>query len=161
MNIRLAQKEDIPALKHVFSIAREFMKQTGNPTQWAEGYPDEKLLARDMENKNCYVFVEQDRIVGTFTFILGEDPTYKVIEEGEWHKEEAYGTVHRLASDGSVKGLAKRCFDFCGEKNSYLRIDTHKDNKPMQGAIEKYGFKQCGIIYVANGTPRIAYDYIG
>ena len=30
----------------------------------------------------------------------------------------------------------------------------------MQAAIEKYGFRKCGIIHVKNGSERIAYDYI-
>ena len=28
----------------------------------------------------------------------------------------------------------------------------------MQHILEKQGFVRCGIIYVANGTPRIAYQ---
>ena len=30
--------------------------------------------------------------------------------------------------------------------------------KIMQNLLEKHGFIRCGIIYVANGTPRIAYQ---
>jgi maltose O-acetyltransferase len=29
----------------------------------------------------------------------------------------------------------------------------------MRNAVERAGFKRCGIIYVADGTPRIAYQY--
>ena len=91
-------------------------------------------------------------------FIVGEDPTYQKIEHGAWHSAETYGTIHRLASDGQAKGIAKICFDFCKTKCRYLRIDTHQDNKPMQAAILKYGFQKCGIIHVANGSERIAFD---
>ena len=28
----------------------------------------------------------------------------------------------------------------------------------MQNAVKKEGFQRCGIIHVADGTPRIAYD---
>jgi len=30
----------------------------------------------------------------------------------------------------------------------------------MQAAIEKFGFKRCGNVYMLNGTERIAYDYL-
>ena len=28
----------------------------------------------------------------------------------------------------------------------------------LSAELEKYGFKKCGIIYLANGDPRIAYQ---
>lgn len=34
----------------------------------------------------------------------------------------------------------------------------HKDNKITRHLIEKNGFAKCGIIYVADGSPRIAYE---
>lgn len=30
----------------------------------------------------------------------------------------------------------------------------------MQTAIERFGFRKCGNIYVRDGTERIAYDYL-
>ena len=29
----------------------------------------------------------------------------------------------------------------------------------MQATVLNYGFRECGIIYVADGSPRLAYDY--
>ena len=40
-----------------------------------------------------------------------------------------------------------------------IRSDTHADNKTMQHLIEADGFTRCGIIYIADGTPRIAYQW--
>ena len=34
---------------------------------------------------------------GVFAFILGEDPTYGVIEDGQWLSGDPYGTIHRIA----------------------------------------------------------------
>lgn len=39
-----------------------------------------------------------------------------------------------------------------------MRIDTHENNKVMQHLIKKNGFQECGIIYVEDGSPRIAYE---
>ena len=79
---------------------------------------------------------------------------------GTWHSDLPYGAVHRVASDGSTRGLTKACFDFCTKIIDYIRIDTHENNKPMQGALQKYGFRECGIIHIDDGTPRIAFDYL-
>ena len=43
---------------------------------------------------------------------------------------------------------------------AHLRIDTNEDNRVMQRTVEKAGFTRRGIIYIADGTPRIAYDLI-
>ena len=39
-----------------------------------------------------------------------------------------------------------------------VKGDTHEDNYVMQKVFEKNGFRRCGIIYVEDGTPRIAYQ---
>ena len=100
------------------------------------------------------------QIVGGFAFIIGREPNYAVIENGAWHSDQPYGTIHRIASNGQAKGIACACFDFCHSKIDCLRIDTHADNKPMQNAIDSYSFRYCGIIHVADGTPRNAYDLV-
>lgn len=160
MIIRNAVEEDIPAINKIYNIARQFMRDNGNKKQWINGYPSEDLLKNDIKENNLYVCDENNSLCGVFAFILGEDPTYKVIENGNWHSDNTYGTIHRIASNGTVKGLAKQVFDFCLTKSDYLRIDTHEDNIPMQNTVTKYGFKKCGTIYVADGSPRVAFDYI-
>lgn len=82
-----------------------------------------------------------------------------MIREGNWHRNSPYGVLHRVASDGSIKGIARFCFDFAKEKCDYLRIDTYKDNIPMQNTLAKNGFCRCGIINTDDGSPRIAYDW--
>lgn len=158
MEIRQATMADLPAIMSIYESARVFMKKHGNSTQWKEGYPGREVIEADIMAGNCYVCEQKERIAGVFSLIIGEDPTYRNIEHGTWHSTQIYGTIHRLASDGKTGGIAKACFAFCAEKCSYLRIDTHADNLPMQGAILKFGFQKCGIIRVADGSERIAFD---
>ena len=56
------------------------------------------------------------------------------------------------------KGGSGACLDWCFERWPNVRVDTHRDNKVMQHILTKYGFQRCGIIYVKNGTERIAYQ---
>ena len=87
------------------------------------------------------------------------EPTYAEID-GCWMSEEPYGTIHRVASDGSKRGIFKEILNFCKERFSHLRIDTHADNHIMQHLVKKGGFEYCGIIHLENGSPRLAYEYI-
>ena len=153
MKVRLSKEEDLKAIMEIYALARKFMREQGNPTQWGEDYPSKLLIEADITSRQSFVVEEDGKIVGTFAFIIGEDPTYQVIEKGAWRSTEPYGTI------GQVKGLARQVFDFCYQEIPHLRIDTHADNKPMQAAILSYGFTECGIIYVADGSPRLAYDY--
>ena len=36
----------------------------------------------------------------------------------------------------------------------------HADNAPMRRALRSFGFRECGTITVANGTQRVAYDWL-
>lgn len=157
MIIRCAQYADLPAIEAVYATARRFMAANGNPTQWPEGYPYRDMLEEDIDLKQLYVLEDETGIQGVFMFAVGDDPTYAVIE-GEWPSDVPYGVVHRVASAGKVKGLLAQAVAWAGAQCPVLRMDTHKDNKPMQHLLEKLGFVRCGIIYVEDGTPRIAYQ---
>ena len=161
MEIRKSTLKDINEILNIFDIARNYMISNGNKNQWIEGYPGKDIVEQDIKNGNSYLVIDDNEVVGTFSFIIGEDETYKKIINGNWRKENTlYGTIHRLASNGKRKGIAKVCFDYCSSKINYLKIDTHKDNFSMQKAILKYGFKECGNIFVRNGSIRNAYDWI-
>ncbi|BBF42531.1 histone acetyltransferase HPA2 and related acetyltransferases [Lachnospiraceae bacterium KM106-2] len=160
MIIRKTTMNDVNDVLKIFETAREFMVRNGNTTQWGNGYPGEDILTQDILNGHSYVCVEDGNVVGTFSFMIGEEPTYLKIEQGEWRSNKLYGTIHRVASSGTAKGITKACFDFCASQIDYLRIDTHADNLSMQSAIKKYGFKECGIIFVRNGAERVAFDYL-
>ncbi|MCD1147515.1 GNAT family N-acetyltransferase [Peptoniphilus sp. KCTC 25270] len=161
MNIRKAKENDIPKMEKIIKIAKEMMASQGNTVQWQGNYPSKKDFLEDMEKESSYVVEEKGEVVGMFALIIGEEKTYRKIYEGNWRWEEEYGTIHRIASNGKVKSFGKICFDFAKKQIPYLRIDTHEKNTSMRKAVEKYGFKECGIIYVENGSPRIAYDYKG
>jgi hypothetical protein len=157
--IRLATYEDLDTIMEIYAIAKKYMADNGNSTQWADTYPNHEILKKDIQSEQLFVYIENNIIHGVFVFIIGPEATYSYIENGTWKNEDLYGTIHRIASDGVVKGVFSQCVDFCKERIPNLRIDTHNDNHTMQHLIKKRGFEKCGIIYVQNGTSRIAYQY--
>ena len=46
------------------------------------------------------------------------------------------------------------------ERVANIRVDTHRDNHTMQHLVQKHGFQKCGVIYLKNGSPRLAYHYV-
>ena len=154
--------EDIPAMMDLYAQARVFMREHGNPNQWDDSYPSRELLEKDIAFGNSYIVEDDEKnLAATFAFIKGEDPTYYGIENGAWLNQEPYGTIHRLAGNPSCHGIASGCIGWCKSQIGNLRADTHEDNKIMQHLLEKNGFVRCGIIHLANGAPRIAYQFDG
>lgn len=158
MTIRKANIEDIPDMLKIFSVARKFMSSTGNPNQWAESYPSVELLSDDVVSGDSYVCISEQRIVATFVLRGGEDPTYSIIYEGAWKNNKPYATIHRIASNGSVKGVLATTLNYALERYQSIRIDTHRDNIVMQNALKKHGFEYCGIIHCWSGDERLAYQ---
>ena len=132
------------------------MRERGNLVQWAGDYPSKELWIADIENSNAYVVTDRSRIVAAFALIFGDDPAYSYIE-GSWPDDEPYATIHRAASDGSVHGVVDCIVDYCSLRTPNLRADTHEVNTVMIRALENNGFARCGTIYLADGTPRVAY----
>lgn len=155
--IRPATQADMEDILNIYAHARRFMAENGNPTQWGQHHPAQEILEEDIHLNRLYVVEANGRLCGVFMFAVGDDSTYAHIE-GSWRSSAPYGVIHRIAGIGG--GVFAAALDYCSGIIGHLRIDTHADNKPMQHVVEKAGFSKRGIIYVADGTPRIAYDRI-
>ena len=158
--ITLATAADLPQILAIYAHARAFMAQHGNPNQWGASRPTEADITAHIAARELYVLREADAIHGVFAFILGEDPTYRVIEQGAWLSDAPYGTIHAVASDGQIHGLLSQIVAYCEQTTKHLRIDTHLDNAIMQHVILKNGFTRCGIIHIAGGAERIAFEKV-
>lgn len=159
IKIRHAEIQDIKEINRVYDAARNFMRASGNATQWINGYPAQKNILADIEGKNLYVGEDAEgRIVMAFAFIIGDDSTYDVIEDGKWLNCKPYGTIHRIGSDGSMGGMLREALDFCFSLIPNIRIDTHKDNKKMLQLLKDEAFIRCGVIYCQDGTAREAFQ---
>ena len=154
MNIRLATALDADRIFEIYEYARAYMKAHGNPHQWGDDRPEKSITKDDIKNQRCYVMEDEGHIFACFVFTIGFEKEY----EARFPAKSEYGVIHRVASDGSKRGIVELIVDFAKEKVNFLRIDTHEDNKTMQNCIERQNFKRLGIIYLEDGSPRILYE---
>lgn len=166
MEIRKTKVEDIPAIMELVHHAQTYFQSQGIP-QWNTGYPNENTFKQDIEVGGSYVLCDNDKIIGTCFLKPDDEPTYKIIEQGNWLNDEPYTTIHRITVDTNYKGqgLAGKIFAFIeeatkaqGKKN--IRVDTHEVNKSMRKTLEKNGYIYCGIVYMSDGAPRVAYQKV-
>ena len=159
--IRPALQEDIPVIMRVVEAAKGIMRSSGNIHQWVNGYPSESIIAEDIDKGVGFVMCNGGAIVGYFAFIPSPEPTYARIYSGAWLDDILpYHVVHRIASLPQAHGVFRTMMDWCFSQDRNIRIDTHQDNGIMQHCIESYGFTFCGIIYLASGDERLAYQKI-
>lgn len=156
--IERATLADLPAMTALYAHARQFMAEQGNPSQWGDSYPDEAQLTEDIQSGGAWLCRENGALLAAFYLAPGPDEDYAVIRDGSWLEEERpYWVIHRVASYGG-KGAAAWCLDWCWQRCDNLRIDTHRDNLPMQRLLEKCGFGLRGVVSCHHGGERLAYQ---
>lgn len=165
MKIELSKYENLNDILNIINQAKIYMKKNGI-NQWNKDYPKLESLEKDILDKTSYIVKDGEKTIGTFVLVFGEEKNYQKIE-GAWKTNFPYGTLHRVAVDNNYKGqgVASFILNFAKyeaiKKSVYsLRIDTHKDNSSMKRFIEKSGFEFCGITYVEDGSPRIAFEKV-
>lgn len=150
---RRGTAEDIPAIMEIISDARRYLALCG-VDQWQEEYPSAEDFEADIWRGECWVTICGERIDGVMTVSMSRDEDYDGITEGNWLTDsDNYGVIHRSAVRTEMRGtpLAAEMFDFAealclGTGKQSIRIDTHEDNKSMQGLLKKLGYTFCGKI---------------
>ena len=159
MKIRSATLNDLDTIMNIYSHARAFMREHGNPTQWGDSYPSKELILSDL-NQGCLRLLvdEQNTVAGVFSFFVDGDRDYDVIN-GSWLNDEPYVAIHRIASSGTHKGIFTHILKYCLNYSSNIKVDTHTDNTIMQSVLAKHGFIKCGTI-TAEGMEFIAFQFV-
>ncbi|MCH4082290.1 MAG: GNAT family N-acetyltransferase [Atopobiaceae bacterium] len=164
-NIRPATSEDLARCMDIYCAAQEFMVRAGNPNQWQPGFPTEEMIAEDISAHHLMVWTDEKGVPqGSFAFLPGPEPDYAEIYEGEWHDEGRYDVVHRFAAARQGLGIGTAMMQWALRKAQAegvaVRIDTHRENIPMQGLIKSCGFTYCGVIHLRrNGEERLAFTH--
>ena len=160
MTIRKAELKDLNIILKILEHARNYMKENNNPNQWGDNHPAVEIIEEDIKNSIGYVCLdEENNIVGYFCFYVGIEEDYNEIYEGSWLNDREYAVIHRIATMSNKKGVGSFCMQYCFDKYKNIKIDTSKDNIPMQKLLEREGYTKCGTIHLRrNGGERIAFQ---
>lgn len=159
---------DLPEVMRIIADAQADFRARGID-QWQNGYPNEQSIRGDIERGESYVVTRGEQIVATAMITFAPDPNYAVIYNGEWllAAPKSYATIHRISVDLAERGqgiaewIVGQTERMCRKRGAdSLRIDTHRDNRSMQRVAEKNGMTLCGIIHLADGAERLAYEKI-
>lgn len=168
MLFRRADLNDIGAILDIMESARQFQQKNG-VIQWVNGYPSREIIEKDIIAGYCHVMVDSIGVCACAAIIPDGEQTYKCIYNGSWLTGDSidYLTVHRVATADRVRGqgIAPMMMGYIRERAVHenyqsIRIDTHRDNLAMQRMLAKTGFEYCGIIHLANGDERFAYELV-
>ncbi len=160
--LKKATLQDLDEMETILNKAKAYMASF-SLDQWQKGSPNRNMLRKDIQNGNSWLYLEDGEILGFCALIEGTEPTYGIIE-GSWLNDEPYLTVHRFATDvekkkkDSAKNFLKE-IEALGLSHN-IRIDTHRDNLPMNRLLLSGGYTYCGIIWLEDGDERKAYQKI-
>ena len=169
---RPAVEADIPAMEAVAEAAREYLRAHG-VDQWQDSeppYPSRAHFLADMARGECFVLDCGGEVGAFFTLTTLPEESYAAITDGKWAGEgQPYAALHRVAvasqwrgaglSDRIVKEAERMALDM---GLGWLRGDTHKKNKAMQGLLRRNGMQYRGNVLVTvpegHDPRRVAYE---
>lgn len=164
MEFRKSLECDVDKIMLIIKQAQDYFKEN-NIDQWQNNYPNTETIRNDIRNNESYVLIKDGEIVATTALSFNGDSNYDHIYDGKWLSNDKFAVIHRIAVDNTYKGLGlsseiiKMVEKICLEKEVHsIKIDTHADNLSMQKLLKKNDFKYCGVIYVSDGTPRVAFE---
>lgn len=162
--IRKPTKKDIPAIMEMIDWAKADMMKA-KIDQWQDGFPNAEIITKDIENGNAHLVVHNGKVVGFGVLIFGKEPTYEKIYKGKWQSSDPYATIHRVVvhRDHKGKGISRFLFAHFEMQcilndTSWIRIDTHEKNTPMNRLIAGTGFIRSGAIYVRPKAERTVFE---
>ena len=166
MEFRKTVKTDINDVMNIIRQAQVYFKELGI-NQWQNDYPNVEIINNDIDNENSYVLLKDNNIVATAAISFEEEKTYDSIYEGQWISNKEYAVIHRIAVNNNYKGLGisskiiRNVEQLCLKKGVYsIKVDTHEENLSMQKMLKKNQFQYCGVIYLEDGSKRVAFEKI-
>ena len=164
MEFKKAIHTNITSIFNIISQAQSPLKKQGID-QWQNNYPNIKTIQDDIDNNNSYILLKDHVVVGTVALLFDGEKTYDSIYNGQWLSSGPYGVIHRIAIDPKHYGLGlgrliiRHVEQICLAKEvKSIRGDTHKENLAMQKLLTNNGFEYCGIIYLEDGSQRLAFE---
>ena len=164
MEFQKAVEKNINGIMYIIKQAQDYFKEHGI-YQWHDNYPNFEIVKNDISNRNGYVLLKDNKVVGTVVVSFDGEKNYESIYNGEWDSSGEYAVIHRMAIDKRHKGMGvasviiKNIEKICLNRGvCSIKTDTHEKNVSMQRMLSKNGFKYCGIIYLDDKSKRLAFE---
>lgn len=168
ITVRPAVEEDLPAILSIAADASKVLAKH-RVDQWQGGYPCEEDFRADIARKECFVILYEDELAAFFILSLAQQENYAAITDGKWSGTAPYAALHRcaVALPWRGSGLADKMIELAESKTleaglSWLRVDTHKKNKPMQTLLLRHHYQYRGNVLVpvteGHDPRRLAYE---
>lgn len=163
MIFRKATTDDIDQIEAMVRAASGRLGALGID-QWQRGYPNRSSIEQDVASGVGMVLCEGVTIIAYGAVIFTGEPAYEGLTGGVWLTQGEYAVVHRLCVSEIFVGMgfSKRFMSaaeaMSAEKVRSMRIDTHPDNKIMQGLIKSLDYTYCGDVVIE--SRRLAYEKI-
>ena len=149
----LANESNVLDIINIINDAKAYLKKQGS-RQWnlPDGYPNESTIVNDIKRKECYIYIEDNIIIGSMVIMEAIDENYNEIN-GKWLNDCPYVSIHRIAVRNDYHNkqigfkMLKLAENIIKDKGIYsIKIDTHIKNNPMIKTIEKLDYSYCGVI---------------
>ncbi len=163
MIFRKATTDDIDQIEAMVRAASGRLGASGID-QWQRGYPNRSSIEQDVASGVGMVLCEGATIIAYGAVIFTGEPAYEGLTGGVWLTQGEYAVVHRLCVSEIFFGMgfSKRFMSaaeaMAAERVRSMRIDTHPDNKIMQGLIKSLDYTYCGDVVIE--SRRLAYEKI-
>ncbi len=168
--IRVANICDLDGIMQVISDAKALFRQEGSD-QWQDldNYPNEITITNDINNKEMYVKVINNQIVGCIVLSKIRELCYDNMKIGKWINTDNYMVIHRLAvrkemyKRGIAQELINEMVEIAKENAVFsIKVDTKKENIRMISLLTKLNFVEVGKIYLLRSDcldkERIAFE---
>lgn len=163
MIFRKATTADIDTIERMIKAASGRLGAAGID-QWQRGYPNRCSIENDVEAGVGMVLALGNEVLAYGAVIFTGEPAYDDLTGGKWLTDGEYAVVHRLCVSeifvgmGFAKQFMSAAETMAAERVKSFRIDTHPDNKIMQGLVKRMGFTYCGDVVIE--SRRLAYEKI-
>ena len=161
--IRKALVQDIPRIKKITEACAQHMIDQGI-YQWNKNYPSLEVLTKDVKANNVYVYLVEQKIVGTVMFSMEMDDFYREIDWLTQDAKQLY--VHRLAVHPAYQGqgIARGLMDFgealAKEKECLsVRLDTFSKNPRNNRFYQARQYQQVGQVFFSQKSEHPFYCY--
>lgn len=161
---RRATQEDVEAIVAIIRSAQRRLGEAGID-QWQNGYPNRERVLEDLTRGYGRVLCCGGQVVAYGALTYDGERAYDALQGGEWLTTLGpYLTIHRLCvAQGEVGRGRGRDFMVCAQREAAtkvvsVRVDTHPDNKIMQGLIASLGYSYCGTVMYE--SLRLAYEKV-